>query len=161
MYPFKEYRIGQKTKDELESMLAITPKVHEFINNCNNRATICKLIQLESEHAFPNKNVLKWAYTRLNELEKEKKGIRESKIQREVVNYAKSKGFIVYRIATADAPDRLFMKGDTFFFIEFKQNGKKPRDRQVDEINRLYRKNIKAFVVDCIALGKGVVDGQL
>lgn len=83
----------------------------------------------------------------------------ESKIQSQVVKYAKGKGMKVYRIFTQNAPDRLFFSKRGPFFIEFKRKGKKPTPSQDREHKELFTKyDQTVFVVDNIEYGKQVID---
>lgn len=88
------------------------------------------------------------------------KTIRESLIQREVVQYAKSKGWMVFKFDDRAAPDRIFFgPGDTFL-IEFKRHGKKPRADQAFTIKELRSTGASVFVVDNIERGKQIVDDK-
>jgi hypothetical protein len=86
----------------------------------------------------------------------------EAKIEEKVCNYAKERGFLVYKFTSpnrAAVPDRLFVHptGEVAF-IEFKATGKKPTPAQEREHMRLRGHNINVYVVDDIEEGKAVID---
>ena len=72
----------------------------------------------------------------------------EKKIEKKVCDYAKSKGFLVFKFkGVRGVPDRIFMKSGTVFFIEFKtQNGRlSPLQHKV--IRDLKTQDIDAHVI--------------
>ena len=86
----------------------------------------------------------------------------EKEIQRRVIDYARHKRVICYKMDAKNAigvPDYLCLasSGDVFF-IEFKQLGRKPTAMQVREHVRLMANNISVYVVDSVEVGKGVID---
>ena len=92
------------------------------------------------------------------------KRIRESKIEAKVCEYARDKGFDVYKFTSpqrAAVPDRLFLRNGRAWFIEFKATGEKATVPQEREHARLRAQGFFVFVVDDIAYGKGVVEGML
>ena len=87
--------------------------------------------------------------------------IKESKIEKEVSEYARSLGFIHYKfLSTANGvPDRLFISPNGFvFFIEFKAPDQEPRPLQAHVINKIRHNKAEVFIVDNIEDGKKVID---
>ena len=86
----------------------------------------------------------------------------ESKIETAVCEYAKTKGFLVYKFtspARAAVPDRLFIHPSGHIaFCEFKATGKHPTPQQEREHMRLRGHNITVYVVDDIEVGKMMID---
>ena len=86
----------------------------------------------------------------------------ESKIEKAVCDYAKEKGFLVYKFTSpnrAAVPDRLLVyPTGKVIFIEFKASGKKPTPAQEREHQRLRGHNVEVFVVDSALAGKFVID---
>lgn len=86
----------------------------------------------------------------------------EKKIEAVVCDYAKSKGWLVYKFtspARAAVPDRLFIApGGRCIFCEFKAPGKKPTVPQSREHDRLRSQGVQVYVVDDVVVGKAVID---
>lgn len=86
----------------------------------------------------------------------------EKKIEQVVCDYAKSKGWLVYKFtspARAAVPDRLMIApGGRVIFVEFKREGQKPTVPQAREHDRLRAQGVQVFVVDNVVDGKAVVD---
>ena len=86
----------------------------------------------------------------------------EKNIETAVCEYAKSKGFLVYKFtspARAAVCDRMFIHPSGYvFFIEFKATGKHPTPKQEREHMRLRGHNITVYVVDDIEVGKMMID---
>lgn len=86
----------------------------------------------------------------------------ERDIEAKVCDYAKSKGWLVYKFtspARAAVPDRLFIApGGRAVFVEFKREGQKPTVPQEREHDRLRKQGVSVFVVDNVPDGKAVVD---
>lgn len=86
----------------------------------------------------------------------------EAPIEKAVCDYAKTKGFLVYKFNSANyssVPDRMFVhKSGVVFFIEFKATGKKPTPSQEREHSRMRGHNVNVFVVDDITNGKKIID---
>ena len=89
----------------------------------------------------------------------------EAKIEAAVCDYAKTKGFLVYKFTSpnrAAVPDRMFVQSDgAVFFIEFKATGKKPTPAQGREHTRLRGHNVDVYVVDSIESGKLLIDTSI
>ena len=86
----------------------------------------------------------------------------EKQIERNVCDYARDAGMLVYKFtspARAAVPDRLLVtpKGTTFF-IEFKREGVKPTPQQTREHDRLRGHMVTVFVVDSTKAGRLIVD---
>jgi hypothetical protein len=87
--------------------------------------------------------------------------MRESYIEKQVVDYAKSRGWFVRKlqwIGVDGAPDRIFIKDGVVVFIEFKAPGKKPKLRQEQEAEIIRYHGVGVYVVDAIGYGKSVLD---
>lgn len=86
----------------------------------------------------------------------------EKKIEQLVCDYAKSKGWLVYKFtspARAAVPDRLMISPEgKVVFVEFKREGQKPTPAQAREHQRLLNQKVLVFVVDNVNDGKAVVD---
>lgn len=85
----------------------------------------------------------------------------ESKIEKDVCNYAKAKGWLVYKFsspAQRGVPDRILFKSGVIFFIEFKAPGKKPTKYQQKTIEKFRKQKIDVFVIDNIEDGKKCID---
>jgi hypothetical protein len=89
------------------------------------------------------------------------KVIRESTIESKTVNYAKSKGWLVYKFtspANRAVPDRIFIRHSIVFFIEFKAPGKKPTKLQKKVHDDINSHHVPVYVIDNFPLGKELVD---
>jgi hypothetical protein len=86
----------------------------------------------------------------------------EKKIELAVCEYAKSKGWLVYKFtspARAAVPDRIFISPmGKVIFVEFKREGQKPTPAQTREHQRLREQKVPVFVVDNVKDGETVVD---
>lgn len=86
----------------------------------------------------------------------------ESKIEKTVSEYARSKGFLSFKFTSpshAGVCDRMFISSTgKVWFIEFKREGGKPTPLQVRHHQTLVERGVTVYVVDSIALGKEVVD---
>ena len=83
----------------------------------------------------------------------------ESKIEKEVTNYANSLGWLSYKFSSPNnkgVPDHIYFKDGCTLLIEFKQLGKKPTKLQQHVINKLKSELIPVYVVDSIQSGEGV-----
>jgi len=80
---------------------------------------------------------------------------RESKIQKEILDYLKSNNYYVIKVVVGNVsgiPDILFCKDGMFCAVEVKATGKK---KQVTELQKLHIEMInasggKAIVADCL-----------
>lgn len=86
----------------------------------------------------------------------------ESKIEKAVCDYAKERGFLVYKFTSPNrraVPDRMFVHPSGLVsFIEFKATGKKATPQQEHEHDRLRGHGLIVFVVDDIDDGKRIID---
>ena len=83
----------------------------------------------------------------------------ESKIEKDVTNYAKLLGWLSYKFTSPSCRgvcDRIYFKSGITILIEFKQLGKKPTKLQQHQINKLKNELIPVYVVDSIATGKDI-----
>ena len=89
--------------------------------------------------------------------------MRESKIETAVCNYAKSKGWLVYKFTSPSrraVPDRIFLRGGVVFFIEFKATGKELRKQQEKIREKFLSHGISVYKVDDINIGKKIIDNM-
>ena len=90
---------------------------------------------------------------------------QESKIEKTVKSYARSKGFYVRKFKSPGnraVPDSLFLSpAGVVVFIEFKAPGKEPSPTQQREINEINKRNGRAYAVDSITKGKEIIDSIL
>ena len=87
--------------------------------------------------------------------------MKESAIEKKVCDYAKRKGWKVYKFTSPGnraVPDRIFIKQGIVFMIEFKQEGKKPTKLQKKVIKEISDENIYVFVCDNVVDGKQIID---
>lgn len=87
----------------------------------------------------------------------------ESIVERRVCEYAKSKGWLVFKFTSPGhigVPDRMFIRDGKVFFIEFKQKGKKPTLLQQRCMDKIAAEGITALVADSVEAGKVIVDAQ-
>ena len=86
----------------------------------------------------------------------------EKVIEKKVCDYAKSKGFVVYKFASfnnAGVPDRILItKKGTVLFVEFKRKGKKLTPLQANHRYKIEKNNGIYYLVDDIERGKSLVD---
>lgn len=80
--------------------------------------------------------------------------MRESEVERPVVNYAKDHGCIVYKLNGAGErgkPDRLILKDGKALFLELKRPGEKPSLLQWHHIRKLRAQGFAAEWADTIS----------
>ena len=86
----------------------------------------------------------------------------EKQIEAKVCEYAKSKGWLVYKFTSpnrAAVPDRLLISPlGKVIFVEFKREGQKPTAAQAREHQRLREQKVSVFVVDNVKDGQAIVD---
>lgn len=86
----------------------------------------------------------------------------EKVIEGKVCDYAKEKGFLVYKFtspARMAVPDRLFIsQSGVMFFCEFKRKGEKPTPPQEREHHRLRQQKCHVWVIDDVEAGKTMVN---
>jgi hypothetical protein len=86
----------------------------------------------------------------------------ESKIEKTVCDYAKSKGWLVYKFVSPNnrgVPDRLLLGPDRkIAFIEFKAPGKEPTKLQKHVFSKIRALLFKVYVIDNIEEGKNLID---
>ena len=85
----------------------------------------------------------------------------ESKIEREVVKYAKNKGWITYKLSPFNAigaPDRLFIYDNLMFFIEFKSKKGNMSFKQSINKKKLIKLNHNVYICSSISYGKNLID---
>ena len=87
--------------------------------------------------------------------------MRESKIEKIVCEYAKSKSWLVYKFVSPSnrgVPDRILFKNGKTILIEFKSTGKKLRKLQEKVIKDIKKEKIKVYIIDSINDGKSFID---
>jgi hypothetical protein len=86
----------------------------------------------------------------------------EREIEKKVCDYAKEKGFLVYKFSSPNhvgVPDRLFVAPhQQAFWIEFKREGGKPTAMQEREMRRLRHCGFDVYLVDSVEHGMMVID---
>ena len=87
--------------------------------------------------------------------------MRESAIEKKVSDHAKSLGWLCYKFSSPGnraVPDRIYIKDNTVFFIEFKALGKKPSKLQYHEHKQIMHKGVRVFVIDNVLAGVELFD---
>ena len=87
--------------------------------------------------------------------------MRESAIEKKVSDHAKKLGWLCYKFSSPGnraVPDRIYMKDNTVFFIEFKAPGKKPSKLQYHEHKQIMMKGVSVFVIDNVLSGVELFD---
>ncbi len=82
--------------------------------------------------------------------------MRESKIEKEVCEYARTLGWTVYKFVSPGlrgVPDRMFLRDGVSIFIEFKASGKKPSKIQFKRIKELNEIGFYACWIDSVEDG--------
>lgn len=90
-----------------------------------------------------------------------KKQILEKDIQKAVVEYARSKDILAFKVSsfsTRGLPDYMFIKDGKVLFIEFKAPGKKATRLQEVVIEKIKREKIMVWVIDNIEFGKNAIN---
>lgn len=90
--------------------------------------------------------------------------MRESKIEVEVCDHAKSLGWLCYKWVSPSnrsVPDRIFFKNGKTIVVEFKAEGKKPTKLQQKTINKLRDQYILTHVIDDISEGKALFNNLI
>ena len=89
----------------------------------------------------------------------------EKQIEKNVCDYARSKGCLVYKFTSpqrAAVPDRLFITPEgRHFFIEFKRSGQNPTPAQEREHERLRNHKALVHVIDNVFYGITVIDEMM
>ena len=87
--------------------------------------------------------------------------MKESCIEKKVCDYAKTKGFLSYKLQgmhNKGLPDRLFLKNGNVFFIEFKAPKKSPTKLQLYTIKLLQKNKFEVYVLDNVEKGIEIID---
>ena len=87
--------------------------------------------------------------------------MRESEIEKKVSEYAKAKGWLVYKFVSPSqrgVPDKIFIGGGDIFFIEFKAPGKKPTKLQDKIFDKIRGEMFEVYIIDNIESGKRLID---
>lgn len=90
------------------------------------------------------------------------KNVLESRIEKIVTAYARSKHhWLAYKFSSPahrGVPDHIYIRDGVVFFIEFKQQGKKPTALQHHIHQRIELEGIKVHIIDSIEAGKALFD---
>lgn len=95
--------------------------------------------------------------------QKAKDNPRENKIESEVKDYARSRGWWVRKFKSPgnrSAPDDIFGQNGRVFWIEFKRKDKPPTADQALEHEEMRKKGLTVYVVDNIEDGKRIIDAE-
>lgn len=88
----------------------------------------------------------------------------EKEIEKKVCDYAKAKGFLVYKFSSPNhigVPDRMFVGPyQRAFWIEFKKEGGKPTPVQLRECGKLRGCGFDVYLVDNVKDGEWVINEQ-
>lgn len=87
--------------------------------------------------------------------------MRESEIEKKVSDYAKAKGWLVYKFVSPSqrgVPDRVFIRGGEIYFIEFKAPGKKPTKLQDKIFSKIRGELFEVYIIDDVEQGKLLID---
>lgn len=85
--------------------------------------------------------------------------MRESYIEKKVVAFAVSLGWLSYKWKSANrrgVPDRLFFKDGRLIIIEFKAPGEEPTKKQLKVHERLRKQGFEVYVIDNVEDGKEI-----
>ncbi len=88
----------------------------------------------------------------------------EKEIEKTVCAAAEKKGFLCFKFISPGnkgVPDRLFVKNNKFFFIEFKAPGKKLTVLQGEIFKILRKENVRCYMVDNVKSGLDILDYEL
>ncbi len=88
--------------------------------------------------------------------------ILESSLERKVVAYAESIGYITFKVSTVSSrgwPDRVFIDANGHhIYVELKQAGKKPRKLQLHRIQQLHERGVEVHWTSDYATVKKILD---
>lgn len=82
--------------------------------------------------------------------------MNESRIERKVCHYAKSKGWLVFKFLSPSnrgVPDRIFIRKGKVIFVEFKSLNKKPTKLQTLIASKIESELIRVYLIDSIEKG--------
>lgn len=98
----------------------------------------------------------------LLEKDKDKDNPLESKIERSICSYAKSRSFYVKKFVSPSnrsVPDDLFISPHGYvFFIEFKRKSLKPTAAQEQEHKLIRANGVEVYIIDNIESGRELID---
>ena len=87
--------------------------------------------------------------------------VKESSIEKSIINYAESKGWIQFKINNGRGePDRCILSHNHCFFIEFKSKTGRLRESQKLLFTKWCGKQIEIYVIDSVKNGKELIDKQ-
>jgi len=85
--------------------------------------------------------------------------MKESTIEKNVSDYAKSQGWLSYKFVSPSnrgVPDRIYLKSGKCIFIEFKAPKKKPTKLQDKIIERIRNAGLSVYIIDNVDEGKNI-----
>lgn len=85
----------------------------------------------------------------------------EKQIEKKVKEYARKKGWLVYKFVSPghrSVPDDIFMRFGEMFFIEFKAAGKLATPKQLDEHKKIGWHCFPVYIIDNIGEGYKLID---
>lgn len=85
----------------------------------------------------------------------------ESKIEKAVTDYAKTLGYLSYKLTSPSnraVPDRMYIGNCRVIFVEYKQLGKKPTALQAKTHRTMREHGATVYVIDSIAAGRELFD---
>lgn len=85
----------------------------------------------------------------------------ESKLEKQVCDYAKSKGFEVEKIGKEGRPDRMFIYKCSVFFIEFKAPNKPLRENQRVKIAKWRKNGAEVYIIDTLKDGIKIINNKI
>ncbi len=80
----------------------------------------------------------------------------EAYIEKRVCDFARKLGWLVYKFVSPNnraVPDRMFMRGNRAFFIEFKRSGAAPTKLQLREHEKIRSAGFEVRVIDSVESG--------
>lgn len=88
----------------------------------------------------------------------------EREIEKKVCDYAREKGFEVYKFTSPSrvgVPDRMFIGfPQRVFWIEFKREGGEPTPVQIREMQKIAGRGFSVYLVDNVEDGKKIIDEE-
>lgn len=86
--------------------------------------------------------------------------VRESKVERDIVQYAERRGWLVYKFTAVNkrgVPDRVLMRNGSVIFIEVKRPGETASGQQLLRIADIEAKGVACYVFDNLEAAKHVL----
>jgi len=96
---------------------------------------------------------------RRNPVVKKEDDVKESKVEKTVMDHAKKNGWVVRKLAwigRRNAPDRFFAKGGVIILVEFKKPGGDATEKQSNEHKTLRAAGVHVIVINDIEVGREI-----